>query len=892
MSTRRTDEDFSAEISAHLDLEIARLVADGRSPADARAEALRSFGNVARVQERYYEANRWMWLEQMVQDLRYGLRGLRKSPAFVATTVLTLAVALSLLTVVFTIFNAYVLRPFAVRDPGALHRIVWLAHDDGGSQFRWRDYEALRERRDLFEAAVAEDTRLVASEGRTLSADFVSENYFETLAPRLLLGRALGAVDARAPVAVLSQQAWTRLFAGDPGVLGRDLDLDGRKFTIVGVLRQEFAGLDDYPKDLWIPLLTYAELVRPDILGANQSRRLEVTVRLRAGVTAAQAEAALTPMMPSLIDPKPDRRLGAEAQSAKAADLRAEVRPHATPNPLSLDLLAVLSPVFAAFVLVLVTACANVSNVMLSRAIARQREIAVRLSLGASRGRVVRQLLTEGLLIAVLAGVVGLALAAWTLRLGTVMLFKTLPPSLAALLRVAPLLFDYRVFAFALTVAAGATLLFALVPALRASRLTLTDALHGDRTGSSGGSRLRSTLVVAQVAVSLVLVVVALTLARNGVSMNRIDLGFQAQGVISINIRGDEDSLVRPLAAALAADPRVAEVAVTGGNPGFERTRAVAAAPASGLPASGLPALGPSAAGRPATGTRFSFVSPEYFPILRIPIRQGRAFSAAEAAASARVAIVSAATATAFWPGADPIGQSIRIERPEGRPVSELPGYSEVTVVGVVPDVVSGLLFDGRDAGHIYLPTHPADPHAIALLMRPRSDRELGPAALQDIFRKAAPDPQVFEAIPLGEMRDAQLYPVRAAAWIGTILGAIALVLSVSGLYGVLSYTLTQRTREIGIRMALGATAAAIVRLLMGQSARLAGIGAAIGLAVAFSALKVLSSAIQLSEVSVLDGAAFAGGVALVAAATAFAAYYPARRATRVDPAVTLRADA
>ena len=221
--------------------------------------------------------------------------------------------------------------------------------------------------------------------------------------------------------------------------------------------------------------------------------------------------------------------------------------------------------------------------------------------------------------------------------------------------------------------------------------------------------------------------------------------------------------------------------------------------------------------------------------MLRIPIRQGRAFSAAEARASARVAIVSAATAAAFWPGADPIGQSIRIERPEGRPVSELPGYSEVTVVGVVPDVVSGMLFDGRDAGHIYLPTHPADPHAIALLMRPRSDRDLGPPALQEIFRKAAPDPQVFEAIPLGEMRDAQMYPIRAAAWIGSMLGAIALVLSVSGLYGVLSYTLTQRTREIGIRMALGATAAAIVRLLMGQSARLAGIGAAIGLAVAFS---------------------------------------------------------
>jgi predicted permease len=482
---------------------------------------------------------------------------------------------------------------------------------------------------------------------------------------------------------------------------------------------------------------------------------------------------------------------------------------------------------------------------------------------------------TEGLLVAVIAGFTGLALAAWTLRIGTVALFRTLPPALAALLRVAPLDFDYRVFVFALVVASAATLLFALVPALRASRLRLTDALHGERTGTARGSRLRSTLVVGQVAVSLLLVVVALTLARNGFSLGKIDLGLQPQGVVSINIRGDENGLVRPLAAALASDSRVAELAITGGNPLFERTRTVAAAPAA------------SSNRASAVGTRYTFVSPEYFPILRIPIQQGRGFSADEGHASARVAVVSAATAAAFWPHANPIGQAIRVERPEGRPVNELAGYSEVTVVGVVPDVVSGMVFDGRDAGHIYLPTH-----ATALLVRPRSDRELGPSALQEIFRKAAPDPQVFEALPLGEMREAQMYPIRAASGIGSLLGVIALVLSVSGLYGVLSYTLTQRTREIGIRMALGATAAAVVRLVMGQSARLAGIGAATGLALAFGILKVISSAIHMSQVSVLDGFSFAGGLGVVLTATACAAYYPARRATRVDPAVTLRADA
>ena len=536
---------------------------------------------------------------------------------------------------------------------------------------------------------------------------------------------------------------------------------------------------------------------------------------------------------------------------------------------------------FAAFVLVLVTACFNVSNVMLSRAIARQREIAVRLSLGASRGRIVRQLVTEGLLVAVMAGFTGLALAAWTLRIGTVTLFRTLPPAFAALLRVAPLDFDYRVFVFALVVASAATLLFALVPALRASRLTLTDALHGERTGTARGSRLRSTLVVGQVAVSLVLVVVALTLARNGVSLGQDRPGFPAAG-------RDLDQHPRRRRRAGPPAGGGARVRPARRGAGGHRRQSAVRTDQDGRGRAG--GRRPDRAS--AVGTRYTFVSPEYFPILRIPIQQGRGFSAVEGRASARVAVVSAATAAAFWPHANPIGQAIRIERPEGRPVNELPGYSEVTVVGVVPDVVSGMVFDGRDAGHIYLPTHAADPHATALLMRPRSDRELGPSALQEIFRKAAPDPQVFEALPLGEMREAQMYPIRAASWIGSLLGVIALVLSVSGLYGVLSYTLTQRTREIGIRMALGATAAAVVRLVMGQSARLAGIGAAIGLALAFGVLKVLSSAIHMSQVSVLDGFSFAGGFAVVLAATAFAAYYPARRATRVDPAVTLRADA
>jgi hypothetical protein len=274
-----------------------------------------------------------------------------------------------------------------------------------------------------------------------------------------------------------------------------------------------------------------------------------------------------------------------------------------------------------------------------------------------------------------------------------------------------------------------------------------------------------------------------------------------------------------------------------------------------------------------------------------MPIGRGRSFRVDEARSAARVAIVSDATANAFWPGQDPIGQTIRIEPPRGRPFDELPGYPEVTVIGTVRDIVTGMMVVGRDRGHIYLPITSADPHAIAILLRAKADRDLDAESLQRIFRSVAPDPQVFEVLPLGEFRDVQMYPLFAASWVGSLLGAIALMLSVSGLYGVLAYTLSHRRREIGIRMALGATARAVVRLVLHQSIRLAGLGAAIGGAVAFAALRFLSSTIRLEAISLLDPRSFAAAVALVGAATLVATYAPARRATRVDPAETLRAE-
>lgn len=856
----RSHEDFCEEVQAHLDLETERLTAEGMRPDSARAAAVKAFGNVAMAKERFYETSRWAAIEQFLQDLRYAWRGMRQSPSFVLTTVVTLAVGLGLLTIAFTIFNAYVLRPFAIRDPGGLHQIAWHARDAGGQGFRWSDYDELSRRTDVFSAVIGEHTRIVSSNGRPVMTAVVSLNYFDALGPAMQVGRGLGAIDANAAdhAAVLTDQAWTRLFDREPSALGRDIELNGRHFTIVGVLAPAFTGLGEFPRDVFVPITSWTLTQRDR---ASETRETEIFVRLRPGVVQAQAETALAPFMTRTIEHQDH--------------VTAEVRPQSSPNKLSPELLAVLSPVFAAFMLVLVTACANVSNVMLARAIARHREIAVRLSIGASRGRIIRQLLTEGLVIAALAGMAGLVLAGWGLRAATVALFATLPPSVGPLLRIVPMTFDGRVFLFAFTASALATLLFALLPALQASRLSLTDALRGHGGAAHRGSRLRSVLVIGQVAVALVLVITAMTIARNAASLGRLDLGFHPDGVTSINVRGDHDEMARALADTLATDPRVSQLAVSSGNPLFNQVTLVAAAPAGSTT---------------TTPLRCTFVSPEFFPILKVPIEDGRGFRADEAQSAAHVAIVSEGTANAFWPAESPIGKTIRLERANGRPLDELPEYPEVTVIGTVPNIVSGLLITGHEPNHIYLPVTASNVHVKAILFRGRTDREPSAAAMQEIFRRVTPDP-MFELLPLTEMRDFQMYPLVAASWVGWLLGAIALALSVSGLYGVLTYALSQRTMEIGIRMALGATARAVVSLVLRQSMRLAAIGTLIGAIVALVALQLLNAAVELETISLVDVGAFAAGLIVVVAATVLAAYQPARRATRIDPARTLRAD-
>jgi predicted permease len=877
---RRTDEDFAEEIRSHLEHETDRLVAQGVPVQAARATALREFGNVARTRDRFYEARRFMWLEQFARDFRYAWRGMWHSRTFVATTVLTLAVGMGLVTVVFAIFNAYVLRPFAVHDPYSLYSVSWRSQEAGGRTFRWDDYQSFLTRTDLFEGVLAEVPKSVTSDGRVMNIAFVSGNYFDVLGARVALGRGLAADDARAPgseaVAVLTYQAWANMFGRDPGILGREISVNQQKLVIVGVMAAEFSGLD-VPRDMWIPLTMYSTVIKgEDPFGASQPRLLSLTARLRREVTAEQARGSLA------IEPFETRLAG------RVDQVKADFTSQATPVQMSSAGFALLSPLFAAFGLVLVAACANASNVMLARANARHREIGIRLSIGASRGRIVRQLTTEGLLIAMLAGLAALGLASVLLRIGTVAFFAMLPPTVAGRARLVPLDFDYRVFVFAFLVAGIATLMFALLPALQATRLNLTDALRGQATSVIRGSTLRSLLVTGQVAVSVILLIVAITLVRNSVAIRGTDFGLDANGIVSVRQYRNNSKLVARAYETLSADPRIDQVVVTSRNPLFGET------PKLLLRQSPHVAI-----------SSYTFVSPEYFSMLGIPILHGRGFSAEESAQEAPVAIVSAACAQALWPGDEPIGKTLRIhiERPGirrtvadtiavHRKAAEDPAdTTAVTVIGVAKDAISGFVYQGTDVAHLYLPTGPTGSRADALMVRGRS-ASIGAGTIRTLVQPLDPDPMAFDALAMTEMIEIQMFPIRAASWIGSLLSGIALVLSVSGLYGVLIYTFGQRTQEIGIRMALGATAANVTRLVVVQSARLAAWGTAIGLTAGFTVMKLLSSVVRLDNVSVVDAGAFLISLTLTAVAVALASVTPARRATSIAPSAMLRADA
>jgi predicted permease len=827
-----------------------------------------AFGSVAMTLEDSRAVWGFGWIESVMGDIRYAVRGFRKSPGFALAVVGTIGAALGLNTTVFTVFNAYVLRPFAVHDPWSLYRFTWISKNGAGHRFSWAQYQDLASRKSPFSDVIAQEGLQAVVEGRTLFGVLVSGNYFTMLGAGVATGRPLLPADAGAPgsgaVMVLGYDAWKNQFGADPNLVGKTLHLRGHAFEVVGIANPGFVGLHSFCS-FWIPLsMEGAVRNDPDLRVLPKAERLELIGRLREGVDTKAAKADLMVWSSGFGADLPleKRRAGVILQFA------------ATSVPFTHDTIMTFITVFTAFGLVLLIACANVSNMMLARALARQREIGIRVSLGAGRARLVRQLLTESLLLAGPAALTGFALSNLTIEGARRLLFATVPAAFGQILVVADLATDWRVFGFILLASVVATLAFGLAPAIQTTRSRLVEANRGDFSSDYRPARLRSVLLTTQVAVCSLLLIVTAIVLRSQERVSSHTIGLDLNGVWDVKMA---EKYQAQAAERLSATPGVEVVAAAWHAPLYGSERRVAVAP-SGTTAT--------------VRIGYNLVSPGYFPIFRIPIVRGRGFTDAESETAAPVAVVSEAAAHRLWPGADAIGQTISIPRAEHKDpyYDRVPDFTEARVIGVARSALSGYLANSadRDGAMIYFPNHRRAAHNDSILVRfsgsQGAARQRIAAALDGIA------PSIYDMInPMDDVMALQIYPFQVTFWITAFLGGLALLMTVSGIYGVMSYLVNQRTKEIGIRVALGARRADVVLMVVKQSARLALVGVAVGVILALGVAPVFAH--QIEAIHPYDAMAYGGAVLVVMLAAVGASFPPSRKAVRLDPMTALRCD-
>jgi predicted permease len=804
----------------------------------------------------------------MVRDIRYALRTLRSAPAFAITVVLTLGIGLGLNIALFTLFNAYVLHPFAVKDPYSLYRFGWKTTQAARQGVTWEQYREIRSDVPVFSDSLAFSPFLARVEARNLEGMAVSGNYFTMLGVGATLGRPILPEDAATPgmgaVVILSNQIWKAAFAGDPGIVGRTIRIGGKPFEVIGIGPPAFSGIAELPIDFYIPLTMQSAVVPgPDLFGPDKPRGVMIVGRVRRDIPVEKARAALTVWIKHATEKLPENERA----------LQATLESQATPVSADPEDLVIFLPLIVVFGLVLVICCANVSNMMLARALARQREIGVRLAMGAQRSRLIRQLLSESVLLSLMAATVGFGVSISAIRGAVRVLTSTLPGSIASLLHIAPIDADYRVFLFILFAAGLSTVLFGLAPALQATRTSLMEVMRGEFGGRASSSRLRSVLVVSQISVCVILLVLTGILLRGSSAYQHKDLGYNIHGIVYPLFlgRGADVTDFPKVAQKLSTDAWVEQWAATWRAP----LESIAEIPTK------------NADGTQSVHAGYNLVSPEYFKVLDIPILRGRNFSQVEAESEAPVVIVSQATAQKFWPNENALGKTLMIDRKASR-YDNLPRTDQAVIVGIAKDVTSGILINGTDSTMMYFPTHVDAKRRLMFLIRGKGTVSSATRRLEGVLDATVPNRPAV-ALSLDEMFQTQAYPFWAATWIAAMLGGLALLLTLSGMYGVLSYLVGQRTKEIGIRMALGATPGIVVRLILNQSLRFAIWGTAVGLALAFGGALLLRH--LLTMINAFDVVSYGSGAAIVALASLAAAFFPSSRAARINPVETLRAE-
>ena len=858
----RIEDELEEELQCHIEMLAKKNQNAGNDPHEAFRMARVQFGSIEKAKEECRDARGTRLIEDVLADVRYALRGFRRAPIFVLTVVATIALPLGLITALFTVFNAYVLRPVAVRDPSSLYQFTWIDRRGAGHSFSWSEFEAFRGDNPAFAEVAGTRPLFTRIKGYPLSGELVTANYFRMLGVSAIAGRTLlpedGVSPGSAPVVVLSYDAWQNKFAGAPDIIGKIVMIRGYPLQVIGITKPEFVGLNATMREFWVPMTMAGQLEDgPNLFGPDRPNQLDIVGRLKTGITAKQAEAGLGVWVRRVTD---DKREEEEAAGVVLESRATSI--HATPQ-----LIAACVPVLGAFLLVLLIACANIASMMLARAITRQREIGLRLSLGAARSRLIRQLLTESLVLAAPATLVGAMVSETSLQVGQRALFSAMPSDLAQIVSILSLQSDIRVFGFLVAVAVFSAILFGLAPAIQTTRLDIVRVTKGDFPSDVRPTKLRNALVIGQItACAMLLTCAGQSLRANG-RMNRQEVGFTTKNIQELDINENHRSRVL---SRLAEEPEVQAIAA-----------------AQSIPLNGMLSRAPMIAGEATDfDASYNFVSPTFFQVLDIPILSGRNFTREEALMGASVAIISQKTASRYWPGQQALGQTIRIS-PEPGSESILRGFQAVRIIGVAADIVSCCFTIGLDPSLIYLPTT-SGAEGTELLVRVKGSSDQGREILDKTLALISPD-AIEQIHSMETFQAAGLFPFRVAAAVCTVIGGLALLLALSGIYGVLSYSVSQRTREIGIRMAIGAPANAVAVLVLKQSMRLALIGSAAGSVLAFAVWHILASRVFFMRA--FDGLSFVAGVLVPLAAAAVAAYVPVRRALLVDPAATLRHD-
>jgi putative ABC transport system permease protein len=873
-TTRRSIErDVDAEIRFHLQMRVEDLMRQGRSRDEAEREAVREYGDMtaarselASIDRRAARNGAWReWLATIGQDIRFGLRGLRSRPGFTLTVLVTLALGIGANAAIFSVVDAVLLRPLPFTQPDRLVHL-WEVYDsrvDGKSEASYPDYLDWRARTKAFaDLAGYQGGRFLlgGAQPATLAGGRVTSNFFDLLGVRAMVGRTFVAGEdaVGAPrVVVLAYGFWQRQFAGDRDIVGKPIVIDGAPATVVGVLPRTFSFARQGSAEVWMPV------DRPQSLRERRgSHWLNTIARLKPDVTIAAAYRDMSSIMRDLAREYPATNTG---RDAKVVPLQEEFVGSVTPT---------LRLLYWSVVVVLLIACVNVANLLLIRGADRQREIAVRVALGAGRGRLIRQLLTESMLLAVLGGVLGLGVA----QIGVHSLLGLIP---ARAVRGLPMLasagLDARVITYTLLVSLLAGLGFGLVPALRLRAGAVHDSLKSASRGSTGGAaRLRDSLVVAEVALTVILMSGALLFGRSLIRLLDIDPGFRVERLVSTNVvlpvSGYRDS-TRVLAFyqrftdALQAVPGVSAVGFTSKMPldfGNSASFAVAGRPAP------QPGNEPSASYRQVTS--------DYFTAMGIPTISGRVFGTGDVFGAPQMAVVNRAFVSAYFENQNPLGQALVF------------GADTVRIAGVVGDVPIGNLGDAIPPT-LYLAFAQMPQVSMALALRTSLDRDQAARAIRQALTSLEPSAALtpvatMETIltdsPSVFMRRFPLFLVGAFA-------ITALLLAVVGIYGVVSYSVAQRQREMGIRMALGAQPRSLVGLVVRHGGWMAIAGIVIGVGASLLLGRFAES--LLFGVKASDPLTYASVAAALAVVAVAATVLPARRATRVDPALALRAE-